>query len=192
MKRTPILIYVIGATNAGKSTLMDAVRQDVTMGTIEVGKMMRAKYPPEHFAGQSNPKHTANEAWQMYLDGIAAQQDKTAIWCDGQPRDMVQLDAILCQSKVTHPRFFVHLWCLTSVRERRAEKRDGQDPAKLALSMGRMQGDLPSLYEIISRLLLMDENLLTVGTSIPGYDPVQLVSMMRTQVEAMHKERARV
>jgi cytidylate kinase len=173
----PFIVYVIGATNAGKSTLMDAVKNDVTQGTVEVGKMMRAKYPPEHFAGQSNPAHTAVEAWQMYLDGIAQAEaaGKQAVWVDGQPRDMAQLAKVTATSD---PRLFVHLWAPAEIREERARTRDAQDPAKLALSLTRLNGDLPALYNILTTLLLLDEPVLNVR-SFQGFDPAHLVQSVR-------------
>jgi predicted kinase len=185
----PVIVYVIGATNAGKSTLMDAVRQDTTQGTIEVGKLMRAKYPPEHFAGQSNPAHTAAEAWQMYLDGLAAAEaaGKQAVWCDGQPRDMKQLLEVTSAST---QRIFVHLWAPAEIREERARARDAADPAKLALSLERLNGDLPALYNILTTLLLLDEIVVNVR-SYQGFDAPQLVQAVRTMAAQLRAKEMR-
>lgn len=172
----PTIVYVVGPTNAGKTHLMNAVHECPDMGTIEVGRMMRAKYPPEHFKGQNNPAHTAVEAWQMYLDGVAAQQDKAAIWCDGQPRDQKQMEAVLEEK---NPRIFVHLWAPVAIREARARARDEHDPAKLALSLTRLNGDTPSSYDIITQLTLRDELVVNVRTDVPSYKPTNLIIAVR-------------
>ncbi len=151
------LIFVIGATNAGKSTLLDTVRSYAGVGMIEVGKMFRAKYPPEHFKGHANPAHTQVEAWQMFLDSRKAWAEKGArvAFVDGQPRDLEQCKMALA---LPNPKRFIHLWAPISVREERARKRD-HDPVvpeaeneKLKLSLARVTGDLPKLYDVVQHI----------------------------------------
>lgn len=151
------LIFVIGATNAGKSTLLDAVRPWPGVGMVEVGKMFRAKYPPEYFAGQANPSHTQVEAWQMFLDAVSARalEGCHVAFVDGQPRDLEQCEAILA---LPNPKVVLHLWAPTSERKRRAVSRDGLPDvpdelnAKLQLSLSRVTGDLPKLYDVVMRI----------------------------------------
>ena len=150
----PTHIFVIGPTNAGKSSVMDAVKQlpNGKHATIEIGKALRAKYPPEYFAGQSNPKHTAVEAWSLFVQDSHKHTEAGAryIWVDGQPRDLEQAHQILERFR-DRPAVFVHLHARREVRLARAQARD-TDPAKLALSMARMDGDIPAIYEILALL----------------------------------------
>jgi hypothetical protein len=151
------LIFVIGATNAGKSTLLDSVRSYPGIGLVEVGKMMRAKYPPEHFAGQASPTHTAAEAWMMFGSRVieCAADGCRVAFVDGQPRDMTQCESILA---LPNPKLFLHLWAPIHVREERARKRDS-DPTvpdaenqKLQLALKRVIGDIPKLYDVTQRI----------------------------------------
>lgn len=172
---TPITVFVIGATNTGKSFLLDSVRRHPDCGVIEVGKEMRRRYPPSHFQGQAAPAHTAEEAWQVYLDGMTENAKKALIWCDGQPRDLIRTERILALNPEKYPRLFIHLWASKAVRENRARGRDGSDPEKLALAMARLDADLPPLYDVLSRLLIAQETVLTYGTNF-AFNPEKLVT----------------
>ena len=181
------LVFVIGPTNAGKTTLMDAGRKNPYVGLVEVGKMMRQKYPPEHFKGQANPKHTAVEAWQMFLDGIAAAEaaNREIVLVDGQPRDDEQCTASMLMRQ---PKAYVNLWASVETREARAKARDGADPAKLALSMARLHGDLPKLYDVMSRVQANGFTVHAVNTEAPGYDANNLLLRL---LEASRTDRMR-
>ncbi len=166
------LYFVMGATNAGKSTFLEHMSRDRNsqVGLVEVGKMMRAKYPPSFFAGQAAPSHTATEAWQMMVDRIAEHQrnGKRFAFIDGQPRDIEQAKKIL-RDYWEHSSF-INLYCPEYVRRARAEKRDAADPEKLRLSMLRMQGDIPKLYDVLSLVLNAGSEVLTFDTSEQSYD----------------------
>lgn len=159
-------IFVIGATNAGKTTLLDTVKAlaHPDHATIEIGRRFRAKYPPEHFRGESNPKHTADEAWSWFVEEATAHRTmgKRFVWVDGQPRDIPQAEAIVANGWDIGG-CYVHLYADESVRIRRAKLRD-TDPAKLALSMARINGDLPSLEKIIVFLNNHDKDCLWYNT----------------------------
>ncbi len=160
-----ILIYVMGATNVGKSTFLQQAKrlyQDKAH-LVEVGKALRAKYlnpksphyDPDYFKGSAAPAHTAAEAWQLMCDGVGAAIAGGAQLClvDGQPRDMQQArESISVFSKKHLHRFWFHLWQPYDVRLGRARDRDKDDPAKLKLSLQRMNNDPPQLYEVVSYL----------------------------------------
>lgn len=169
----PKLFFVMGMTNAGKSTLIDAVKTIPDLGTVEVGRMMRAKYPPEHFAGQDAPKHTATEAWQMMLDGIDAHRYKKAIFIDGQPRDVEQATRSVALAKFHNwDSEYLILAAPHEVRLARAISRDGKDlpetirnalisggpvdlskvPSALELALKRMTNDYKSNYNVLAEL----------------------------------------
>jgi len=173
------LVFVIGPTNAGKGTFLDAAKRwDDRVGLVEVGKMMRAKYldpksphyDPDHFKGQAAPKHTAVEAWQMMLDGIRNNEEngKSVILVDGQPRDIEQCERIHQRYEVGIPPdldwtvTFAHIYAPEALRWERAQARDANDPAKLALSKARLQGDAVGLYEVMTRLIHYRSNVVTL------------------------------
>ncbi len=174
------LIFVIGPTNAGKGTLLEAAKKtgQRRVGLVEVGKLMRAKYldpqsphyDPDHFKGQAAPKHTAVEAWQMMLDGVANcdASKNDIILVDGQPRDIEQCERIHHQFEIGAginrgwTVAFAHVYAPEDLRRSRAEQRDANDPAKLALSRARLQGDLIMLYEVLTRLIQYKSKVITL------------------------------
>ena len=168
----PLMVYVIGPTNSGKTTLLNLCGQDERIVTVEVGKILRAKYPPSHFQGQNNPKHTANEAWAIYQEGLTqgiATPKCKMIVCDGQPRDVQQTIDVLNDKRFF--KVFVHLWAPLEIREKRAEERDAGSPALLALSKARLAYDTPATYDVLARLLNAREKVWSYDTSITDYSP---------------------
>lgn len=170
------IIFVIGPTNAGKGCFLAAAQRmkPDRVGLVEVGKMFRAKYldpksphyDPDHFKGQAAPKHTAIEAWQMMLDGISACQEagKDIILIDGQPRDIEQCERIHHKYELSHDWnvTFAHIYAPENLRLERAMARDAGDPAKLALSKARLQGDAVGLYEVMTRLIHYRSDIVTL------------------------------
>lgn len=195
MTAPAFLLYLLGCTNAGKTTFIDAAPAD--WGRVEVGKQMRAKYPPSHFAGQSNPAHTALEAWAMYEDGIAAAERNgaTIILIDGQPRDARQCEAILKDDRHSGRRMFLHLWAPPGVLAMRARARDGGDSEKMALTTARLVNDIPPIYNILCRLQSRGELVIVRDTSASDWslrDAIMdagLLGMARMREVASERER---
>lgn len=174
------LVFVIGPTNAGKGTFLEAAQRmkPDRVGLVEVGKLFRAKYldpnspsyDPDHFKGQAAPKHTAVEAWQMMLDGIRDRcaEHKDIIIIDGQPRDIEQCERIHQKYEIGVPPnlgwnvVYAHIYAPEGLRWERAMERDASDPAKLALSKARLQGDAVGLYEVMTRLIHYHSNVVTL------------------------------
>ncbi len=154
------IVFVIGANGVGKSTFMDQVKRFNKYGTVEVGRMMRAKYPPEHFAGQSNPKHTAEEAWQMLLDGMAVAfvAGKEAVFCDGQPCDIEQAEKCL---RRWPKAIYLHLYADDATRIARCEARDKDNPAASDLARKRYDTDSINNYKVLCHLMQNGANILT-------------------------------
>lgn len=165
----PAICFVIGATSAGKSTTLNGMRHLAGVHCIEVGKLMRAKYGAAHFKGQASPAHTAQEAWDMFLSGLneAEQNGKSLVLVDGQPRDYDQCTKTLL---LPNRKMFLHLYAPKTVRYSRIVNRDAENKDNLDLAMARLEGDLPNLYEVLSRILAAGENVMTVDTS-SGYTP---------------------
>lgn len=167
------ICYVIGPTNSGKSTFLHFAGVQPGVGLIEIGKMMRAKYPPDYFQGQCNPAHTAVEAWQMFEDKVDeyTAAGKTLLFADGQPRDVKQTYAVM---RRVETRCFLHLYAPSDVRTARAIHRDQHDPAKLELSMQRLVSDDQQVYAVLSRLLAAGETVFTHDTSRPEFSLPQV------------------
>lgn len=166
------LIFVMGVTNTGKSTVMETLRgyEHAGVGLIEVGKMMRAKYPPDYFKGQGAPQHTQKEAWGMMTDGIDkhAANGRSVALIDGQPRNWEQM---LWALELPNPRSFIHLWAPPEIRLERAHRRDGTDAEKLKLTLNRLHDDALKLYDIIAYLHLKGERVETIDTTSPHFAP---------------------
>lgn len=176
----PVLGFFIGPTNAGKSSILEAVRRkgNPIISFIEVGKLLRAKYldpasphyQPDFFKGQAAPKHTEEEAYRLMADGIVAASavGKRVVLIDGQPRSLGQLRRILTDYEDYPVRVF-DVFCDREERERRAVARDGHNPDKLALSLARMDGDVKDVYEI--RYLLLRAGIVpkVLDTGLAGF-----------------------
>jgi hypothetical protein len=175
----PLVAYVIGCTNTGKSSLMEASYQYAPeVRCIEIGKYMRAKYPPSHFKGQGNPKHTADEAWAVYTEQLqkAFEDPKCRlVLADGQPRDQEQMEAVMAAKGFT--KVFLHLWASRSVREARARKRDGEDKEKLALSLARLDNDVLPVFDIVTQLSIAGYDVRHVNTQYE-YSPGGLIKSL--------------
>lgn len=175
----PDLYFIMGPTCAGKSTFLHLARNVLgdKVELIEVGKMLRAKYPPEHFAGQNNPKHCAEEAWKLCEQGVLHARDrgKTIILVDGQPRDIPQVD--LCFSQFPESEFnrhFVLIDCPIEEREARArEHRSGADLETLAIP--RLTNDMIAYYSVLVRLLHHEAWVHTFDSSNPKRKPAENV-----------------
>ncbi len=180
MTRLHAIIFTVGPTNAGKSTLMDVAKATPGVGTVEVGRLMRQKYPPSHFKGEGAPAHTQVEAWQMMVDGIAASvaAGNTVTFVDGQPRDVQQADDIVAQYALSPGWLvgFYHLTCPEAIRRVRAEMRDGADAEKMELTNRRMVSDYRSLYNVFTRLQANSAPVLVLDTSVDSYTPEEVVA----------------
>ena len=166
------ITWVMGCNGVGKSTLMDTVDAGWEQyGTIQVGRMMRAKYPPDHFKGSNNPKHTADEAWQMLLDGLAAHyvSGKKHVFVDGQPRDVKQVQDCL---RLWPDSNYLHLFASEESRSKRCEGRDGADPEKMKLAIARHESDMVNNYKVLCVLMEAGARITTNNTEfdlLSGY-----------------------
>jgi|GEM_PF-2753305 len=181
----PSLAFILGPTNVGKSTLLENMlrwskeQPEDPVGSVEVGKMMRAKYldpkspdyQPDYFKGSSSPAHTEAEALHMMYVSISEQKmQKRIILIDGQPRNPSQVEHIL---RLGQPLVFINLYAEEAEREMRARARDHNDPDRLSLSLRRMQGDIPALYEVLNLLILAKQNVFTFRVGKDGTRPVE-------------------
>lgn len=154
MKEPTFLCFVLGATCVGKSTFLNKIKDWLgdQCHLIEVGKALRAKYPPEYFEGQGSPAKTQAEAIKLVRQGISAGEEAGVrlIIVDGQPRDLEQSD-VLQSPEICHPqrhRFAIELVCPRKERIARAHGRD-IDGAKLQLALERMDADVWKLHEVV-------------------------------------------
>jgi len=172
------IVYMTGATNSGKSTALKALFEagQGEVGLIEVGKLLRAKYGEAYFKGQAAPAHTQSEAWSLFLEALhthEADPKVRFVVADGQPRSF---DQVYNSLKLPNERIYVNLYAPADVREARAKARDSANPEKLALSLARLHGDIPMLYEINSILLAAKQKVWTYRTDAEDFHPLQIYS----------------
>jgi len=169
MTEDPLIIFVLGVTNTGKSSVMQdspkyAMDCFKNVGLVQVGKEMRRRYPPTHFNGMGAPDNIELEAIEIFLEQLKQrkQQRCDLILVDGQPRRYSQIDIMLNHAP---RRAFLHLTASHEVLLERAAVRDSEDPDKLSLSLARLKNDKIQLYDVLSELSLMQERVLTYDTS---------------------------
>ncbi len=156
-----MIVYLMGCTCAGKGTFIDFVQaqQAKHIGFVQVGKMFRAKYPPEYFKGQAAPAHTQKEATDMCLQGIKDNIDagKEIVIVDGQPRSDDQVLITQVWKKTLGPKFqcrYEMLDCSLDERKRRLEGRfTGTDSASFDLGAKRLENDMKTYYTVLMTLL---------------------------------------
>lgn len=163
---------IMGETCAGKSSFLEWAKTKSGLGEriglVEVGKTLRAKYPPDHFAGRAAPTHTEPEAWNIFVDGVMGHIKDEAIdliLVDGQPRGARQASDIARMLGVDRVRFVV-LWC-SDERDvpQRAAIRFRDDPAGGALAEQRRINDPPDVLRTVCRLLEIGATVEAVDTS---------------------------
>lgn len=170
------VIFLLGMTNAGKSTFIEGLKPYQHIGAVEVGKLLRAKYPPSYFEGSMAPAKTAVEAMAMCQAGIteAAATGRKFCIVDGQPRDIPQAKML----PAAYPSAWY--WCLHAPRAVRLARAVNRDPGtippeirqriidgklspaeldealkgspKLELSIRRMTSDYSGTFEVLAAL----------------------------------------
>lgn len=152
-----MIIGVCGATNSGKSTFIEALAQKLDAEVVSVGKILRAKYPPEYFQGQCNPAATAQEALSLMSEAIEKTTRKHVI-LDGQPRGLDQAQWLSKYRDI----FIVHIWVPPEEREARARVRD--TGAALELSLSRVKNDATVMFDVMAYCSLHFLNCTLDGT----------------------------
>lgn len=144
-------IFVLGATNTGKSTFLEKVKSCYPKDTyiIQVGKIFRAKYPPSYFEGQAAPEKTEKEAVEILWNEYEKAKDLKYVLIDGQPRNLNQVAMIQSSTKFDDRKCVTfNLVCPRNIRLDRALRRyEGEDSLKLALE--RTDRDILGLHEVL-------------------------------------------
>ena len=155
------LIFFLGPTNVGKTTLIDYSIKEFGAAGIFVGRVLRAKHGEDFFQGQAAPDCTKVESLQIMDDEIqeAIKNNKELILIDGQPRSDDQLQHILKKYIVTKTNHnvipgFLLLHCSNEIRRERMLKRD-LTPEKKKLAEQRFFGDLPQVHKVVYDLILL-------------------------------------
>lgn len=158
MREEQNIYCIMGATGSGKSTFLHKARELIGAHTVEVGKMLRAKYPPEYFEGSAAPTKTAKEAWNMCVQGIKAGKDKI-ILVDGQPRDVQQARNMM---KTFPEAKYILFNCPTEERMYRLNNRDSG--AALELAKARLEGDYVTMFPVIAELLSCGKEIMVFNS----------------------------
>lgn len=177
----PNVAFIMGTTCSGKSTFLDFAENlhPDRVGTINVGQMMRAKYPPEHFEGSAAPDHTEIEAWSMFTYALKGhiQAGKELILTDGQPRSHKQVQwAIHDLHEYLCVFDYVLFDCHKQERRRRLTNRFPNDPSSLELGEKRLTNDMVMYYVVLAELLKAKIPIRAIKTDGPfeSYGPTLL------------------
>lgn len=186
---TTIVVFVVGPTCAGKSTFLGLAKEALgdRAHLIEIGKAMRAKYPPQHFQGDGAPAHTQAEAMQMLQDGLAvglADEKVGIVFVDGQPRCADQLAFAAAGGEGWMP-VFLHLTAEHGVLFKRGIARSGEDVDAMDLVRSRIVKDRLALYDLLPGMFASGAPFLSVDTA-NGIDldfAKQILDAIRVQAE---------
>ena len=174
MPHEPTIAFIMGCTNAGKSTFLNfAAESDPGVKLVEVGKRFREKYPREDFKGRNNPDHTADEAsrWlQEWVTEHLAWPYTKLILVDGQPRDYRQVHECVQWWPGIRRRFLM-FDCFIKARQARAKARfDSNDPdyrRNIELSQQRQRRDMQDNFVVTIELLKLNQKVEVVDTNRP-------------------------
>jgi adenylate kinase family enzyme len=181
------LISILGPTCAGKSTLINTLRTldsgkgPRRIGFIEVGKILRAKYSPEHFQGQAAPQHTQLEAWTLFLDSLVQYtlEGYDAVVVDGQPRSVDQAHMILNIAFNGNVNYHaIYLTAPLDVRQARCAARDISPEAK-KLTEERLVGDCIPLCDVLAVLGAGGASITLHNTHHQAYTPERAAEELR-------------
>lgn len=91
------LCYILGASNAGKTTLIKQLEEaGLSLASIRVGEEMRKRHPPSFFQGQGAPEKTRKEAWEVFSSGFLQHAGSVDyILVDGQPRRIEETEQLI-------------------------------------------------------------------------------------------------
>jgi predicted kinase len=156
------IFFIMGTTCAGKSTFLDDTLEKYKddIGVVQVGKLLRAKYPPEYFEGQAAPEKTKIEAWNICYNTTneLVEEGKSIILIDGQPRDEEQTE--LCINNWNESQFKKHFILLDAPlverKSRLADRFDKEDPdylGNLKLAQDRLEGDAKNYFYVLKTLI---------------------------------------
>lgn len=148
------LVFVMGCTGSGKSTFLNKLKTEYSdkHGYVEVGKILRAKYPPEFFNGQAAPKHTQDEAWNLCHESVKKNFNKSFTFIDGQPRSVDQVDNIFRFFKTEYTKYWLFLDASIEVRRKRIQEKYLNDSASLDLGLQRVTNDIISYHPVLLKL----------------------------------------
>lgn len=162
------ILHLMGPTCAGKSTLLKRLAElgGERVGTVEIGKLLRAKYGEAYFQGQAAPERTKAEALDLYLDTIRQHiaDGKKLIVVDGQPRDLSQAEIM---TRVWLPKNRVKYLLVHATHEdREARARAGRQPGPdLDLALARLHNDYQNNYVVMTYLIEHGSTIEVVNTS---------------------------
>lgn len=139
-------LYIVGVTCTGKDYLMDFMEsQDPTIGSVRVGKILRERYPPDHFKGSGAPEHTEKEALEIFESEIQRLKGKRTVLISGQPRRLSQIKPTIGKYKGS----IIWLHASDDVIRQRISNRSEADQE---LALQRIKNDKIDLYTVMHEL----------------------------------------
>lgn len=155
--RHPLMVYVMGTTNVGKTTFLGESQKKGRrhiFGTIMVGKEMRRRYPPEHFKGLGAMESTEQEAMDIFHEQLndCKAAGKEIILVDGQPRTLNQV----AMTEALPKRLYLFLTEEEDTIKERMVERAAGNQAELDMSISRFGNDKKMLYDVLMCLIQRD------------------------------------
>lgn len=146
------LICVCGVTCSGKDTFVERAAElyPRIVGTIQVGKEMRLRHPPEYFKGLGAMADTEPETWAIFDEQYKRMegQGKSIIFVSGMPRLKGQVEKLQRYCDPT----FLFLYVSEDVLSKRLDERFKNNPSARELSIKRMVNDKIQLYDIMMEI----------------------------------------
>lgn len=156
------IVHLMGPSCAGKTSLIRRCVNigDGRVGAVEVGRLLREKHGEKAFKGQAAPSWTQDEAWQLYVEGVAecVKRKDRIIIVDGQPRDKDQAINIIGRWRHPHRSEFVLLHADHEAREARC-RADTTSGRSLEDRLARLSNDYRNCYTVLAHLLLRDQSI---------------------------------
>lgn len=167
------LVSVLGVTASGKTTFIDFAKKQCPdlVRSVNIGQILRAKYPPSYFEGKDSMPKTEQEVQEILEDYVREfnSSESEVLLIDGQPRTIHQIDFLehLIDKYKLDGIQYVWVDCLDAEREKRGTKRSKTED-ELELFNARKVGDKISVFEVLFSLLDRMDTVVTCDTS--SYD----------------------
>lgn len=170
------VIFVLGPTNAGKSTLLKTVKElfPQRVGLVEVGKEMRRRHPPEFFQGSAAPEHCEQEALSIFHEQMVEATKHEFVFVDGQPRRVSQITPCL-QYRYDHQLFFLLMNESEEVLKKRLEGRFAPGSGEYELSWMRIRNDKVQLFDVLFELIKLNLVIETAAENCPTEDLARFI-----------------
>lgn len=170
-----MFIHILGVTCVGKDSLIEFLAQKFPndIGTIQVGKEFRKRYPPEFFKGLGAMQSTEDEAYKIYCEEREKCRDKKHIFVSSQPRLITQVSRIE-ESEPGTKRLYIFIRCSEEEINRRINERFPLDDLEITsseyhkalnsrhLASDRVINDRIQNYDVLLELIAREAEIIVL------------------------------